>query len=292
MATIFFSNLFISEIIYASLISTVKFSILASYSRIFTASIRVPCYVLAGITACWGIALILVSIFQCTPVSGFWNRQMPAKCIVDVYAFFFGVAVPNTLTDAAILALPVPYIWRLQKTRSQKIGLSGIFMLGGFVTIMSIVRLTTLISVDFKSPDLEYNFAYVGIWTCTEGNIAIVSACLPSLRPVLSLLIYGDPKPSASKGSAFGRAWVGHERSAATQVHGNPSNETNSDHKYLTLHDEASGISGVDQYQAPAIAGRRGVGDHEDIEMQPSYGLPGSEINVRSDVSVKLAQSH
>ena len=43
---------------------------------------------------------------------------------------------------------------------------------------MSVVRLTTVISVDFKSPDLEYNFAYVGIWTSTEGNIAIVSGTM------------------------------------------------------------------------------------------------------------------
>ena len=58
METIFFKNLFTSEILYASLICTVKFSILAFYSRLFAASIRVPCYVLAGITAGWGIALV------------------------------------------------------------------------------------------------------------------------------------------------------------------------------------------------------------------------------------------
>lgn len=273
----------------------VKFSILAFYSRLFAASIRIPCYVLAGITACWGIAVILVTVFQCTPVSGYWNRQIPAKCIVDDYAFFVGIAIPNILTDAAILSLPVPYIWRLQTTRSQKIALSSIFMLGSFVTIISIVRLTTLISVDLKSPDLDYNFAYVGIWTSTEGNIAIVSACLPSLRPVLSLFIYGDPNPSAPKASASGRAWVGHQRSAGTQGHGDTSSETNSHHNFLTLPDETIGILSPDQYQpyqATAITGKMSVNEHEDIEMQPSYGLAGNEINVRNDVNVKWAQSH
>lgn len=270
----------------------VKFSILAFYSRLFAASIRVPCYILAGITACWGIAVILVTVFQCTPVSGYWNRQIPAKCIVDDYAFFVGIAVPNILTDAAILSLPVPYIWRLRRTRSQKVALLSIFALGGFVTIISIVRLTTLVSVDLKSPDLDYNFAYVGVWTSTENNMAIVSACLPSLRPVLSFFIYGDPNPSASKGYAFGRAWVGHQRSAGAQGHGDPSSETNSHHEFFTLPGETSAIPGIDQYQATAIAGKRGKNDHEDIEMQPSYGLAGNEINVRNDVNVTSVRNY
>ena len=117
------------------------------------------------------------------------------------------------------------------------------------------------------------------------------AACLPSLRPVLSLFIYGDPNPSASKAPAFGRAWVGHQRSATTQGHGDPSSETNIHHQYLTLPDETSGISGIDQSQATAIVGRKSVPDHEDIEMQTSHGLPGTEINVRRDVRVKSAQS-
>ena len=73
----------------------------------------------------------MVTVLQCSPVSGYWNRAIPAKCIVDDYAFFVGIAVPNILTDAAILSLPVPYIWRLKRTSSQKLALSGIFMLGG-----------------------------------------------------------------------------------------------------------------------------------------------------------------
>lgn len=54
-----------------------------------------------------------------------------ARCFVDDYAFFVGIAVPNIVTDALILAMPVPQLLRLQRTTSQKIALIGIFMLGG-----------------------------------------------------------------------------------------------------------------------------------------------------------------
>ena len=76
-------------------------------------------------------AQILITIFQCNPVSGFWNRTKPATCRVDTTDFFLGNAIPNVLTDVALMALPVPYIWRLNRSRSQKIALLGVFLLGG-----------------------------------------------------------------------------------------------------------------------------------------------------------------
>ena len=117
------------------------------------------------------------------------------------------------------------------------------------------------------------------------------AACLPSLRPVLSFLIYGDPNPSASKGYGVGRAWVGYQRSAGPRGRGDPSSATNSHHNFVNPTDETGGV-GMDQYHVTAIAGRRGVHRCEDIEMQPSYGLAGSDINVRNDVDVKWARNH
>ena len=78
---------------------------------------------------------LFVTIFQCNPVSSFWERDpnKPSNCIVDDYAFFVGIAVPNIVTDAALLSVPIPFIWRLHRDRPQKIALAGIFMLGGLL---------------------------------------------------------------------------------------------------------------------------------------------------------------
>ena len=73
---------------------------------------------------------ILVTVFQCDPVSGFWNDRIPTKCI-NGQSFFIGSLVPHISTDFALLLLPVPYIWRLHRTTSQKIALAGTFMHGG-----------------------------------------------------------------------------------------------------------------------------------------------------------------
>ena len=124
-------------------------------------------------------------------MSGFWNRQQAPVCRVDDYKFFLGNAIPNILTDVFLMALPLPYIWRLNRPTSQKVALGGIFVLGGLfvilctqnqltlanlgsVIIVSIVRLVALVDVDLHSPDLDWNFAPIGVWTETESNIAIV----------------------------------------------------------------------------------------------------------------------
>lgn len=72
-----------------------------------------------------------MTIFQCNPVSGMWNRTKPAICNVNTKKFLLGNAIPNILTDVALMVLPLPYIWRLNRSRSQKIALAGVFMLGG-----------------------------------------------------------------------------------------------------------------------------------------------------------------
>ncbi|KAL6721256.1 hypothetical protein ACLMJK_000358 [Lecanora helva] len=297
--TNFFKNLFTGEILYALVICMAKFSILAFYWRLFSASVRIPCFILGTITVCWTIAVILVTVFQCDPVSGFWNRNKPAKCNVDDYAFFVANAVPNIVTDAALLALPMPYIWRLHRTIPQKIALAGIFALGGFVIIISIVRLATLVQIDLKSPDLDYNFAMVGVWTITEGNMAIVSACLPSHRPILNLVLYGKPNNSAwdSKGyDSSARSW-GKGRPSAKSSPSREHAATNykgvSDQGYVKFPDDADNFSRVEQSHAVVSVGERRDFEDDDIEMQqPGGDRKKSGIYVRSDVNVNWAPTN
>ncbi|KAK1569460.1 uncharacterized protein LY79DRAFT_653959 [Colletotrichum navitas] len=202
-------GLFISEIAYTITLTTIKSSILMFYWRIFGArpSIRILIWILFGVVMSWCIAVLLVSIFQCIPTHAFWERYDPVSpmsptefyCGVNVNMFFNGNSIPNIITDAFVVMLPIPYVLALQMSRPQKLALLGVFLLGTFVTIISIVRLQTILSVDLKSPDITWNFCSTIIWTNVEANIAIVCACLPSLKPLLSLMIDGTLKSSNTK---------------------------------------------------------------------------------------------
>lgn len=82
------------------------------------------------IVIAWGIALLLVSIFSCKPVNGFWDITIPSVCI-NTRNFFIGNSVPNISADVFILALPVNKVWHLKMSLKSKIIVSGLFLLGG-----------------------------------------------------------------------------------------------------------------------------------------------------------------
>ncbi|KAK1711435.1 hypothetical protein BDP67DRAFT_405879 [Colletotrichum lupini] len=224
-------GLFVSEVAYTVTLSTVKWSTLALYWRIFNArkSIRYYIWALAGIVLAWFIAVILVTIFQCLPVHAFWARYDTVNplssdqytCGVDVKMFFKGNSIPNIITDALVVLLPIPYVWKLQLHKAQKFALAGIFALGTFVTVVSMARLNVILSVDLTSPDITWNFIDTIIWTNVEANTAIICACLPCLKPILNLALNGRLKSSIKRsGQNSGGQYILNDRTKPSTAKG------------------------------------------------------------------------
>lgn len=74
---------------------------------------------------------MLLVVLQCIPARGFWDKSVEASCDVDSMKFLFAISMPNILVDVALLALPIPYVVRLNFPRSQKRATISIFLLGG-----------------------------------------------------------------------------------------------------------------------------------------------------------------
>ncbi|OAQ59531.1 hypothetical protein VFPPC_03765 [Pochonia chlamydosporia 170] len=214
----YFLGLFAAEYLYTMSIVLVKWSVLAFYWRIFSAaSITRWCiWISTAIVSAWGIAVIdqqlqvLVSTFQCWPVSAFWRRFDPHenlsssayKCTVDVRLFFIANAIPNIITDLLILLIPLPGICRLQLRRPQKLALLGVFAIGLFITAVSSIRLYYVVALDFSSIDVTWLFSEEMMWTGIEVNVATICACLPSLKPILSLAVYGTAQHSSERNTS------------------------------------------------------------------------------------------
>ena len=128
----------------------IKISILQLYRSIFPGrGFTITNSVVGAGVIAWGIAVILVSIFQCNPVRGAWDLTVPATCIT-LPKFYLGNAVPNIAMDVIILALPIPNVWTLQMSIRQKYVVSGLFLLGGLYVPNNVVgelELTMLVSV-------------------------------------------------------------------------------------------------------------------------------------------------
>lgn len=168
--------------------------------------------------------------------------------------------------------------------------------------MISIIRLAILLS----HHDLN-----LAIWSIGESNMAIVAganlvffprtlelnittACLPSLRPILSLILPGEPSVSmrGSRGTVFGRFWTRIQPSTVIPTHRQPTSPSNNQHNFIPLPDEAYGFSGIEPLHGTAVlcSGERPTHDHEDIEMQTGGRWAKGGIQVRSDVIVSSTQ--
>ena len=136
---------------------------------------------------------VFATIFQCHPVDGFWEVDSQGTC--HRYEVLLGASIPHIITDVAMLLVPITLVWRTPHMgRSQKVMLSGIFALGGLyvcpstsltptsqgvhhcsATVISIIRLVSLIRLSAFSSDPTADLVNALIWTNVEVNVAIVS---------------------------------------------------------------------------------------------------------------------
>lgn len=77
----------------------------------------------------WAACSIVAGCFNCIPTKKLWEPQIPGGCM-DLAKFYYGIQIPNIVTDAVLLVMPMPVVWHLPISRQQKVGLSGIFILG------------------------------------------------------------------------------------------------------------------------------------------------------------------
>ncbi|KAI9883595.1 MAG: hypothetical protein M1823_004631 [Watsoniomyces obsoletus] len=181
---------FAYELLYFLCLATVKISILEFYRRIFpTFPARVAIFSVLAFVIALIVASVALVIFQCTPVSYFWNRMSQGRCIQQIDAII-GISVPNIVSDVAILVLPMPIIWHLRIPKVHKVALTGVFLLGGFVCVASVVRVTHISRS--KSRDPTWTDVDGILWSTVEACLGIVSANLPIMRSLLNRFRWRD----------------------------------------------------------------------------------------------------
>ncbi|MCJ1315866.1 hypothetical protein MMC15_001186, partial [Xylographa vitiligo] len=178
----FLFYLYVYGIFYYPAIAMTNISILCLYRRIFTTPyFRKLSLGLICTNVIWVIPSTIVEIFICIPVRSFWDFSVQGSCIF-FSTFWIVVCTFELVLDVAILILPVGEISHLQLSFKKKILLSLIFLLGGFVIITGIVRI-----IQCYEPGLsDINLIQDAIWLNIHLSTAIICACLPTYRPLLT----------------------------------------------------------------------------------------------------------
>ncbi|KAI3571300.1 hypothetical protein IWW34DRAFT_898847 [Fusarium oxysporum f. sp. albedinis] len=195
----YMKSFYASVVVYNIATCLVKIGILFQYRRVFALPIiqRITLYGIIFMVA-WTVVIAFLNILICVPVAKFWDSNLPGRCL-DALTIWYVMAGFNLVTDIAIFCLPLPVIKSLNLPPRQKIMLFAIFSLGFFTCIISIYRIRTLKSAA-STKDPNWDNVDAAIWSFLEVTIAIITACLPTLRPFFSRLM---PRIFAS---SFGRS--------------------------------------------------------------------------------------
>ena len=120
-------------ILYSLSIALSKCAILLLYVRVFTTSNKaftISVYLIGFVVVATGIADTFVAIFQCSPVAYEWDKSIQGGTCIDTIAFARYMTIPNVVTGAIMLIMPLPLVWRLNLTVSARIALMVTFMHG------------------------------------------------------------------------------------------------------------------------------------------------------------------
>lgn len=110
-----------------------QLSIVFLYKRIFTLHMewfRNILYVLGALVILCEIPIFFAGLFYCTPVNYAWDKTVEGGHCYDVQKVFDVALVLNLVVDIAIVVCPIKLIWDLQMSRSAKLGVIGILLLG------------------------------------------------------------------------------------------------------------------------------------------------------------------
>ncbi|CAO1605853.1 hypothetical protein XANCAGTX0491_009358 [Xanthoria calcicola] len=174
-------------------------------------------------------AIITVTLFyvQCQPVRAVWDKSLvkagKAKCWDPVPLNKWNQVIASywAFLDFALATIPVDIIWKLQLSRKKKVGLvyfcppvscqyysfrtkrSNPYSCLNSAGICAAVK-TSKIPITVRGQiDITWTTELL-MWGGIEMNVIIVAACIPTLRPLV-LVLLGRPSGSQYRNGASSR---------------------------------------------------------------------------------------
>lgn len=116
-----------------------KISLLILFYRIFVTPVfRLATQVLGTVMVFWWIGTILADDLICLPIQHNWDPSIPAHCGSKQLLAIIP-PIPWIVTDLVILLMPLPMVWNLHLPRLQRVGLAGLFLLGGLYILCILI---------------------------------------------------------------------------------------------------------------------------------------------------------
>lgn len=122
-----------TAIIYFTITSSTKLSILLMYNRLFSVDglFRLLNLVLCGLLLCFWIGCTVATLTNCVPMKYIWINSLadPRYCF-NFNIFWLSSGICETLIDILVLFLPIKVVFGMQLGIRQKVAVMSVFLLG------------------------------------------------------------------------------------------------------------------------------------------------------------------
>ncbi|KAF9694973.1 hypothetical protein EKO04_006862 [Ascochyta lentis] len=157
-----------------------------------------------AVAAVVGVAYTLLVIFQCKPISYWWDLDPThtGTCLSAslVMNFTYVVSALNSFADWTFGILPIFVVKDLQMKRRVKVIVSGIIGLAAIGSTATIIRLPYTSTLKPYKGDFLYRTTDFAIWTTVELGIGITAGCIATLKPLFKAAL-------GSTGQNSGMPW-------------------------------------------------------------------------------------
>ncbi|KAG6290982.1 hypothetical protein E4U09_004163 [Claviceps aff. purpurea] len=182
---------FILSVLYIVLIAQIKLSLCFFYLNIFPGvTVRRLLWVTVGFHIACAVGFFLGLMFSCSPTNYQWQRfdieRRPfaqGHCL-DLNAAGWSFATLSVVSDLWLIALPLTQVGKLNLHIKKKIGIILMFLTGGVITVISILRLGTM-KTYYNSTNPTWDEWNVTWWSSIEICTGFICTSLPTMRLIL-----------------------------------------------------------------------------------------------------------
>lgn len=112
-------------------VTACKISLLCLYRRIFfTHRFQQVTLAMGVTTMLWWLVATMGAFVPCVPVRKFWDRLETGTCY-NSNLFLLTMGTMDIVLDTITLTLPIRPVVGLKMTKSRKVSICGIFLVGG-----------------------------------------------------------------------------------------------------------------------------------------------------------------
>ncbi|KAL9024443.1 MAG: hypothetical protein Q9196_006516 [Gyalolechia fulgens] len=144
------------------------------------------CSVTVFLTALFAVIFLFA---QCQPARALWTPSMikagTGHCWDPVTVNNYDIVIAGyfAFLDFALAILSIELVWKLQLATRKRLLLCALLGMGIFAGVCAAIKTSQLRTVT-KKTDITFKMAPYLLWNALEANFVIITACIPTLRPI------------------------------------------------------------------------------------------------------------